>query len=362
MTFCLALLSPLPRALWFLALFLAATSFLPAALHQPRVVVVATFEIGALSGDKPGEFQFWVEREGLTESIAVPGLDQPVRYNPSTQVYGVLSGTTVRCGVQLFALGLDSRFDFTRSYWLFTGIAGVNPHAASEGSAAWARHVIDGDLAYEVDSREAPADWPYGIIPLGNKSPLVPPVIPAWAPKPMAWTVNPGLVAWAYDLTKDLTLADSDAARAHRALYTTFPAAQLPPRVLLGDSFASGRYWHGAVMQRWADDWARLYTQGKGDAVMTNMEDHGSADAMTRLARLGKVDWARVLYLRTGSNFSMPPAGQSATASMVAEYQGMGPALEAAHLVGSTVIAALLKDWPSVEAQPPSASLPTAQP
>ena len=353
----LLLLSPFVRLSLFFTLFFATVVWMPAAeLVRPKVVVVATFEVGADAGDTPGEFQFWVEREKLTEVIDVPGLDHPVRFNPTTGVYGVVSGTTVRAGLQLLALGLDPRFDFSRSYWLVNGIAGVNPHVAAEGSAAWARQVIDGDIAYEIDSREAPADWPYGIMALGNKSPLEKPVIPAWAPKPMAWTLNPALVAWAYSKTKDIVLADSDEAKAHRALYAAdFPAVAKGPVVLLGESFASCRYWHGAVMQKWADDWTALYTGGQGLCAMTNMEDHGIANALTRLDARGRVAFDRVLFLRTGSNFSMPPKGQSAAASMVAEYQGMRPSLEAAYRVGSVVVAELLAGWITYEAAVPSA-------
>lgn len=332
------------RALW-LAFTAAFTLAHAAEPIRPKVVVVATFEIGADTGDKPGEFQFWAERERLEGTLAVPGLDHPVRFN-AEGVYGVVSGTTMRAGQQLMALVLDPRFDFTRSYWLINGIAGVNPGVASEGSAAWAQHVIDGDIAYEIDPREAPATWPYGIMALGNKSPLEKPTIPDWAPKPMSWTLNPQLVAWAFALTKDIALTDSPAAQAHRALYKTFPAAQLPPRVLLGDSFGSNRYWHGARMQHWANDWAKLYTQGAGNCAMTNMEDHGLASALTRLAGMGRVDFNRVLVLRTGSNFSQPPEGQSAAESMVAEYAGMLPALEAAHRVGSPVVRELVRNWP----------------
>lgn len=338
-------------------LFLGAASGASAeGLVRPKVIVVATFEIGADTGDQPGEFQFWVEREKMDETLVVPGLDHPVRYNPATGVYGVLSGTTVRAGLQIQALGLDPRFDLSRSYWLVNGIAGVNPRVAAEGSAAWARHVVDGDIAYEIDSREAPADWPYGIMALGNKDPRKKPVIPDWAPKPMAWTLSPGLVAWAYSKTKDIALADSPEAAAHRALYEKdFPAVARGPIVLLGESFASCRYWHGETMQKWADDWTALYTDGRGLCAMTNMEDHGIANALSRLSALGRVDFGRVLFLRTGSNFSMPPKGQSAAASMVAEYHGMPPALEAAHRVGSRVVSALLADWPRHEASAPSA-------
>jgi purine nucleoside permease len=339
----------------FLTVLLGAAidpSCFASELIQPKVIVVATFEIGADTGDKPGEFQFWAERENLTGSLEVPGLDHLVRYNDKG-VYGVVSGTTVRSGNQLMALCLDPRFDLSKSYWLINGIAGVNPEVASEGSAAWARYVIDGDIAYEVDTREAPADWPYGLMAIGNKSPKQKPVIPDWAPKPMAWTLNPALVAWAFDLTKSVSLLDAPEAKAHRALYTAFPAALQPPRVFLGDSFGSCRYWHGAVMNRWAMDWTALYTDGRGVMAMSNMEDQGLAAALTRLAKMGRVDFQRVLFLRTGSNFSMPPAGQSAAESMVAEYAGALPALEAAYRVGSPVVHELIARWSKYEKQAP---------
>ena len=166
-------------------------------------------------------------------------------------------------------------------------------------------------------------------------------------------SLNPALVDWAYGLTKDVVLYDDATAQAHRAQYIGFPAALAAPKVFIGDSFASSRYWHGARMQHWADDWTRLYTAGKGSAAMTNMEDHGIANALTRLAALKKVDFDRVLFLRTGSNFSMPPAGQTAAESMVAEYAGMIPALEAAWRVGSPVVHAIVKDWTKFSASPP---------
>jgi purine nucleoside permease len=323
-----------------------------AELIRPKVIVVATFEEGADTGDNPGEFQFWAERERLSGSIIVPGLDHPVLFNEDG-VYGVVSGTTVRASNQIMALGLDPRFDLTRSYWLVNGIAGVNPEVASEGSAAWARHVIDGDIAYEIDTREAPADWPYGIMAIGNKTPKEKPVIPDWAPKPMQWTLNPSLVRWAFEFTKSTQLLDTPEAKAHRALYVGFPAALQPPRVLIGDSFGSCRYWHGAMMNRWATDWTAIYTDGKGLMTMTNMEDQGIAAALTRLANMSRVDFQRVLFLRAGSNFSMPPAGQTAAESMVEEYAGKLPALESAYRVGSPVVHELVKNWQHYETAPP---------
>ena len=320
---------------------------------RPKVIVVATFETGADTGDTPGEFQFWVEREKLTQTLAVPGVDHPVRFNDQG-VYGVVSGTTGRAGLQIMALALDPRFDLSRTYWIVNGIAGVNPDLASIGSAAWAAHVVDGDLAFEIDSREIDPKWPYGILPLGAKTPNEDLAkLPEWTPKPMMWTLNPALVQWAYGLSRDVKLADTPEAREHRALYQGFPEAVKPAFVLVGDSFGSNRYWHGAVMQKWANDWTRLHTRGEGRFAMTDMEDQAIADALDRLGKMGKVDFQRALFLRTGSNFCLPHPGQSAVESMTAEYAGSIPALEAAYAAGSVVLHALVGDWEKYRDQTP---------
>ncbi len=321
---------------------------------RPKVIIVATFEVGKDMGDKPGEFQFWVEREKLLKTIKVPGVVHIVRFNDAG-TYGVVSGTTVRSGLQIMALGLDPRFDLSHTYWIVNGIAGVNPEVASIGSAAWAGHVIDGDIAYEIDSREIPAAWPYGIVPIGSKEPNQAPdaAAHAWAPDPMCWTMNPALVQWAFHLSEHVPLVDTPEAQKFRALYTNYPLALKPPSVVIGDSFCSCRYWHGAVMAKWATDWDKLYTGGKGQFAMTAMEDQGIADALTRLDAMHKVDFQRVLFLRTGSNFCLPHPGETAAESMTAEYAGEIPALEAAYRSGSVVLHALEKDWGKYESATP---------
>jgi purine nucleoside permease len=66
---------------------------------------------------------------------------------------------------------MDARFDVAHAYWLVAGIAGINPLRGSIGSAAWAEWVVDGDLAREIDSREIPADWKTGYLPLRGSVP-----------------------------------------------------------------------------------------------------------------------------------------------------------------------------------------------
>ena len=335
MTGCLRLLVP--------ALLLSAAG-LGADPIPVKVAVVVTFEVGADRGDKPGEFQFWVERENWNQEIHVAGVDHPVLTDGNGTI-GVVSGATVRSSNQIMALVLSGQFDFSRTYWVVNGIAGVNPALASIGSAAWAHYVIDGDVAYEIDAREADSAWPYGIVPIGSKVPNQKPKREGWEPDTMAYPLNPALVGWAYSLTKDTKIPDSDEMKAYRSLYEGFPNAQRPPFVLCGETFGSCRYWHGRAMTQWASDWTRLWTDGKGDFAMSDMEDQGIAAALGRLSGIGRVNFQRVLFLRTASNYCMQAPKQDVNSSLHSEYAGYIPSLEAAYRVGSRVTHELAAHW-----------------
>lgn len=310
-----------------------------------RAVVVATFEVGNDTGDAPGEFQFWVEREHLDEVIAAPAGFHPLRTNKEHTVLGMLSGTTLtNATASMMALGLDERFDLTHAYFLINGIAGVDPKVASMGSAAWARYVV-GDVAREIDPREMPKAWPYGLFPTTAKEPNPVSLKDSTWNRSNLYTLNPKLVAWAFEQTKKLDLGDDPKVAAFRAQYVGFPIAQKPPFVLIGDTFASDYYWHGKIMTGYAEDWVKLWTDGKGTFAMTEMEDSGFMTAIDRLAAAHKVDHDRVLVLRTGSNYCMPPPGHDPVESLAAPYIGGRLALEAAWRTGSTVLHKLVGEW-----------------
>lgn len=310
-----------------------------------RAVIVTTFEIGKDTGDIPGEFQLWAEREHLDEVVPFPGGLRPLRANADHTVLGMVSGTTlVNATASLMALGLDPRFDLSHAYFLINGIAGVDPKVASIGSAAWARYVV-GDVSREIDPRDAPADWPYGFFPIGSHAPNPPSVTPSPVQRSNLYPLNAALARWAYEQTHELSLGDDPAVAQFRAGYTGFPNAQKPPFVLLGDSFASDTYWHGAVMNRFAEDWVRLWSAGKGTFAMTEMEDSGFMESIHRLQAMGRVDPERVMVLRTGSNYSMPRPGHTAVESVTAPYLGTRLAVESAYRCGSTVLHKLLAGW-----------------
>lgn len=330
---------------------------LPAVKPIPvKVIVIANFEPGADMGDAPGEFQLWAEREQLTEVIPVRGALHPLRRN-AAGLYGMVWGSpdTMLGGVaeQLMSLLLDPRFDFTKTYWLFTGISGVDPELASVGSAAWSRWVVQGDTLRELDDREAAKDgWPYGLFAIGSDAPNTLPAktqdfagFTDTGKLAMSVTLNQKLAQWAFERTRDVVIPDSPDLQKARALWKGYPNAQKPPFVLMGETLGSVRYWHGPGRTQWARDWVKLWTGGKGRFAMTNMESQSLAGAMSIAAKQGLVDPDRVLVLRTGSNPSMPPPGVSAVDSVANEGAGQLAAYEANYRVGVPVVHELLENW-----------------
>lgn len=341
------------KRLW---LVLALALSLPAQKKQEiKVVVVTMFERGEDTGDAAGEFQLWVEREKLTRKIPFPQGNRDLRTDGKGLIAMVTGVGTAKAASSVMALGMDPRFDLTKAYWLVAGIAGVDPADASLGSAAWATYVVDGDLAHEIDAREIPADWKTGFVPLRK---AVPYEMPLREPSEgEVYKLNPELVDWAYGLTKSLDLGDSAALRDRRAQMTGMPNAQRPPFVLKGDTLQSSTFWHGKLLNQWANDWTAYHTKGAANYVTTAMEDTGTLQSLHFLAKAGKVDVNRVLVLRTASNFDSQRPQISAAESLAENksggYAGFMPAVESAWKVGSTVVHEWLAHWSKYRLTPP---------
>ncbi len=326
----------------------------PAAPIPVKVVVVAMFELGADTGDAPGEYQFWVEREHLDQTIPFPAGYHDLRMN-SNGVLAVLTGQgTARAAATIMALGLDPRFDLTKAYWLVAGIAGADPEKATLGSAVWTDYVIDGDLGYEIDAREIPPDWTTGYVPLGKQKPFEE---PAKSDEAQGYRLNPALVDWAYTLTKDLPLGDTEAIRARRAQFPQ-KAAQQPPTVLKGSEISASTYWHGKLLDEWANAWVAYFTNGHGRYVTSAMEDSGTLQSLNFLAKAARIDYRRVMVLRTVSNFDQQRPGVTAAESLaeqrVSKYGGYLPSLESAYAVGHVVVHEITQNWNKYRDHPPA--------
>ena len=344
------------------ALYAAEPASAEAAPLQVRVVVVTTFESNNDAADSPGEFQNWARRYPLPIKLPFPQGHRPLRYNEQDHVLGIVTGVgKARAAASIMALGLDPRFDLRHAYWILAGIGGIDPNRASLGSAAWALHVVDGDLAYEIDAREMPPEWSTGIVAYDRSAPFEQPAPPVESDNGiLAYELNAGLANWAYALTRALPLPDDDKLRAARARYGDQPNALRPPFVLLGDTLTADRFWLGARMTDWAEKWVPYWTRGGGQFVTSAEEDSAYLLALTALARAGRVDLARALDLRTGSDYTMPPKGTSAAELLKSEatgnYAAYGPAIENAYRVGSPVVRELSEHWARYEKTVPGAT------
>jgi purine nucleoside permease len=331
-----------------------------------KAVVVSMFEIGEDEGDKAGEFQLWKKGQKLTKRYPLPHGHHDIFVNQETGVLGIVTGMGIaRASAAIMALGLDPRFDLSNAYWLVAGIAGMDPQDGTIGSAVWTDYVVDGDLAHQIDAREIPSDWTTGYFPLFAHSPYANAqnVDPDNAPNGEVYVLNHSLKDWAFALTKGITLPNNAAMDNLRKKYQGFPMAQQPARIMTGSHLSASTFWHGELLNNWANDWISYWTQQQGNFVTSGMEDSATLQALTYLDAAKLADKHRVLILRTASNFTMQPEGLTAAQNLEMESSGEGyaalqSAVEAAYLVGSVVIEDIIANWDEYKSTLPAPPLP----
>jgi purine nucleoside permease len=309
-----------------------------------KVVILTMFEH---DGDRPGETQLWVENLKLNQRLPFPAGRSDI-FTDGKEILCITTAMGVsNAAASVMALGLDPRFDLTKAYWLVAGISGIDPHDGSMGSAVWTRFVVDGGLAHEIDAREIPDDWSTGYLPLRSAKPFDrngQPVNPS-----QFFQLNEDLLQWAYHLTKDTPLLDSHDLAKRRAQFVGFPNAQKPPFVLIGSNLSDSTFWHGVKMTEFGNDWTTFWTEGRGNFTTKAMEDSGTLQSLTNLDNAGKVDFDRVMILRTASNYTMPSPDMTAPQSLARErgasLSAYSESLDAAFRIGNTVVQEILKNW-----------------
>jgi purine nucleoside permease len=345
--------------------YAASAQTAPQKPIEIKVVVINMFEAGADTGDIPGEYQYWVEREHLDTILPFPQGYHDLRFNPQTGVLGLLTGVgTAKAAASVMALGLDPRFDLTHAYFLVAGIGGIDPAAGSLASAVWSDYIVDGDLAYEIDAREIPSSlpnatpeqraiWTTGYIPLRKSTPYEEPLDPESI---AVYRLNPALVNWAYSMTKGIALPDNPELKELR-MHFDGAEAHRPPFVLRADNLSASTFWHGKLMNQWAEHWVKYMTSGQGTYAICGMEDTGTLQSLTFLSRAHKVDINRVLVLRTASNYDVPRDGLTAAESLaqtkIGHYSAYLPALDTAYRVGHVVVDSIIANWAEDRTQLP---------
>ena len=246
------------------------------------------------------------------------------------------------------ALIHNSMFDFTKTYFMVAGIAGINPEVATICSVTFAKYAVQVALQYEFSQLEIPSNFSSGYIPLGAH---LPNEYPTSIYGTEVFEVNQDLRSMAVAMAKKATLADNPAAKAYRANYgnsTLYTAGAAAPSVVECDVATSDVYYSGVQLSDRFANTTRLFTNGSGVYCTTAQEDNGTAEALLRAAISKLVDFSRLIIMRTASDFDRPYPGEAATTNLFWADQGaFEPSLKNIYRAGVLVVEGIVGEWNS---------------
>ncbi|MGN7443062.1 purine-nucleoside phosphorylase [Pseudomonas lactis] len=308
---------------------------------KPKVMLITMFA---------PEAQTWIDRLALKQDVRVPGLsaEYPViRCNAQDVCLLVTGMGQTNAAASTLALALSPKFDLRQSYFLVAGIAGINPKHGTIGTAAWAHYLVEFGTQWELDSRDAPKDWPTGYIGINTKGPNEKPPLDY---KTEVFELNQKLQAKAFALSHKVELTESKESAAWRKHYPAAPANQ-PPQVTRCDTLAGNTWFSGTRLSERAEVWTQLLTDNKGEYCTTQQEDNSTYEALLRASREGLVDIQRLAVVRAGSDFDRPYPGYSEVDNLLkyADQGGFVPALENLYRTGNPLVQAIVKNWSAWE-------------
>ncbi|KAG9018011.1 hypothetical protein FRB90_012679, partial [Tulasnella sp. 427] len=250
----------------------------------------------------------------------------------------------INAAVSATALWLSDKFDLTSTYFFITGIAGANPNVATISGVSFARYAVQVALQYEIDPRELPGNYSTGYFPFGTSSPDA---YPANIYGTEVFELNDALRKEVVQFAKSAKLNDSDAAVAYRANYPQ-EAARASPSVVECDTATSDVWFSGKILSDAFADVTRIWTNGTGNYCATAQEDNGTLEALLRGAKDGKLDYSRIILMRTFSDFDQPyPNSESIFNLRYADQGALFPSLANIYLAGIKVVEGILKGWDS---------------
>lgn len=242
----------------------------------------------------------------------------------------------------------SSLFNLTQTYFFVAGIGGVNPKRTTTGSATFARYAVQVALQYEIDIRELPKNYSTGYIPFGTDAADQ---YPSTIYGTEVFEVNSELRKIAVGFARQANLSDSETAKAYRRHYVTpggeYKAATQSPRVTECDVATSDVYYSGQLLARTFENTTKVLTNGTGDYCSSAQEDNATLEVLLRSSAHKLTDFARVIVMRTASDFDRPYPGASATYNLLhsSDQGGFEIALENIYRAGIQVVRGILKSW-----------------
>ncbi len=241
-----------------------------------KALILPKFEMGELTGDFPGEAQFYYENylEG-GEAYEIPDTAGESRlYVRDGVALFILGMGKVRAGLNTMAVLKDPRFDFSDALILSTGCAGSAYGSTVMGDVFIITAAVDYDLGHHADSRDLsdPSKTTWFHDPDFDETAVV--------------MLDRHLTDQAYELVKDVPLETTE--RTRRFMEAAFDGAQWAvrdPKVQKGTTVTGDNYWKG--MHDHENALLMTKTYGCPDPyALSEMEDVSVASAVKNMGLL----------------------------------------------------------------------------
>jgi purine nucleoside permease len=302
-----------------LSLFTTRSSAAVDQRFQVRVLVLTTFD---------GEAAPWLSHEQWPLTFNVTGAHGPLHCQRNGLCVTTTGTGKSNSGPSLTAIWHADQLNTSRAYYVVAGIAGTRPDAGSEGFkgtlgfAGIANWIVDGDLGTHFDYRDVTPNDPadvrrYAWIPLQSY-------------ENAQFHLNESLAATAYDLTREVALADDATAQAAREKYPS--QRGLRPFVARCDTLGADNFFSGTHAADTMDHIVRVRSNGAATKCTSEFEDPGFANV---LKLHGVLD--RLVVVRTASDFETPAPGQTTVELLNSGYPGYGISTENEYRVGSKI-------------------------
>lgn len=252
----------------------------------------------------------------------------------------------INAAASSLALVLSPEFNLTQSYFLLAGDGGISPKVGTLASVAFAQFAVQVALQYEIDVREIPEGFSTGYIPQGATSLDS---YPRYIYGTEVFQLNDALRQRAITFSKTAILNDSASAQAYRALYADIPdfaAALAEPSVIACDTATSDVWWSGHLLGSAFENATKLFTNGSATYCTTQQEDNAVLESLLRGHLAHRLDFSRIISMRTGADFDRPPPSMSAAQNLFyGQGAGYAPAVRNIYLAGIKVVQGILSDW-----------------
>ncbi|KAF2171728.1 hypothetical protein M409DRAFT_17964 [Zasmidium cellare ATCC 36951] len=287
----------------------------------------------------------------LDQNLTIPGFS-PLFPDAHCTVDGSVCQMTtgqgeINAAASMTALWMSDCFHLRSTYFLIAGVGGVNPHIAATGSVTFARYAVQFDLQYEFAQSQVPANASSGYYPQAAEYPDEenPRDYPGEIYGTEAFELNDNLKKRAVALAKRATLNDTSAAQTYRSKYPYGPA-NLPPTVVACDTGTSNNFFSGSVLGNAFAAYTKLLTNGSGTYCTTQQEDNATLEALLRGHLAGKLDFHRIIIMRTASDFDRAPPDETEVFHLLyAEQGGYGPSLRNLYLAGVEIVRDVVGEW-----------------